>query len=103
MAMTSLTIQMDDELKEKAEILSDEVGLNMATVLHKYVEKCVIDGKIPTEVMDDDPDYYDDKFHHPNNQAWLNEAIKRIAEGDVVLKTQEELESMINNKFIKHY
>jgi len=99
MAMTSLTIQMDDELKEKAEILFGEVGLNMATALHKYVEKCVSDGKIPTEEMDDDPDY-DDKFYHPNNQAWLNEAIKRVAEGDVVFKTQEELESMVNEKIL---
>ena len=93
MAMTSLTIQMDDELKEKAEILFGEVGLNMATALHKYVEKCVSDGKIPTEEMDDDPDYDDELFYSPSNIAAIMEGIRSLEEGRYVDMTMEELRS----------
>ena len=51
--MTSITIPMDSELKEKAEILSNEIGLNVAMTIHKFVEKWVKDGKIPIETIDD--------------------------------------------------
>ena len=94
MATTNIVIPMDSELKEKAEMLFREVGLNMATALHKYVEKCVSDGKIPTEEIDDDPDYDDDElFYSPSNIAAIMEGIKSLEEGRYIDMTMEELRS----------
>ena len=93
MATTNIVIPMDTELKEKAEMLFREVGLNMATALHKYVEKCVNDGKIPTKEMDDDPDYEDELFYSPSSIAAIMEGIKSLEEGRYIDMTMEELRS----------
>jgi DNA-damage-inducible protein J len=47
---TNLSIRMDKALKEQAEILFSELGMNMTTALNIFVRQSVRQGKIPFEI-----------------------------------------------------
>jgi DNA-damage-inducible protein J len=47
---TNLSIRMDRALKERAEILFSELGMNMTTALNVFVRQAVRQGKIPFEI-----------------------------------------------------
>jgi DNA-damage-inducible protein J len=46
----NLSIRMDKELKEQAENLFSELGMNMTTALNIFVRQSVRQGKIPFEI-----------------------------------------------------
>jgi DNA-damage-inducible protein J len=46
----NLSIRMDRELKEQAENLFSELGMNMTTALNVFVRQSVRQGKIPFEI-----------------------------------------------------
>ena len=47
---TNLTIRMDKELKEQAEQLFSELGMNLTTAFTVFVRQAVRQGKIPFEI-----------------------------------------------------
>jgi DNA-damage-inducible protein J len=47
---TNLSIRMDKELKEQAEQLFSELGMNMTTAFNVFVRQAVRQGKIPFEI-----------------------------------------------------
>lgn len=47
---TNLTIRMDKDLKEQAEQLFSELGMNMTTAFTVFVRQAVRQGKIPFEI-----------------------------------------------------
>ena len=47
---TNLTIRMDKGLKEQAEQLFSELGMNMTTAFTVFVRQAVRQGKIPFEI-----------------------------------------------------
>ena len=47
---TNLSIRMDKELKEQAEQLFSELGMNMTTAFNIFVRQAVRQGKIPFEI-----------------------------------------------------
>lgn len=47
---TNISIRMDKELKEQAESLFDELGMNMTTAFNIFLRQSVRQGKIPFEV-----------------------------------------------------
>ncbi|MDD3269021.1 MAG: type II toxin-antitoxin system RelB/DinJ family antitoxin [Syntrophomonadaceae bacterium] len=47
---TNLSIRMDKELKEQAEQLFSELGMNMTTALNIFVRQAVRQRKIPFEI-----------------------------------------------------
>jgi DNA-damage-inducible protein J len=46
----NLSIRMEKELKEQAESLFSELGMNMTTALNVFVRQSVRQGKIPFEI-----------------------------------------------------
>jgi len=54
MSTTSVTFRIDTNLKEKAENLFDEMGLNMTTALVAFVKVVVREGKMPFELVGDE-------------------------------------------------
>ena len=54
MSTTSVTFRIDETLKEQAEILFNEMGLNMTTALNVFVKAVVREGKIPFELVSDE-------------------------------------------------
>jgi len=102
MALTNLTIQMEDELKTKAELLFDKAGLSMSCVFHSFIEKCVNEGKIPTDTIANDYDldgnYTDEEnalLYHPTNVSAILEAEKSFQENGGIEVTVEELRTML--------
>ena len=101
MATSSLTIQIDNDLRVKAEMIFNKAGINVTSALQKYLEKCVNDGKIPFEVIDSDPDYDDELFYNTKNQAILSKSIKDFEKGNTISIDLDEFitisEDLLNN------
>ncbi len=71
----NVTIRLDKEVKEKAEALFNEFGMNLSTAFNVFARQAVRQGKIPFEIYD--------PFYSENNQARLNRAIESIEAGKV--------------------
>lgn len=88
MAETTLVnIRMDVELKKNMEKVCEELGMNMTTAFTIFAKKMAREHRIPFEVS------YD-PFYSESNLAALRKSIEQSAQGRVVYKTIEELESM---------
>lgn len=68
MATTSITIRMDEKLKKQAEILFEDMGLNMTTAFTMFTKAVVRQNKIPFEITAD-------PFYSEENQRHLKKAI----------------------------
>jgi len=81
--MAQVNIRIDDGLKEKAEILFNEIGLNMTTAFNIFVRQAVRQGGIPFELtVNTDP------FYSASNMKVLRQSIKEANEGKL---TEHEL------------
>lgn len=74
MATTSVTIRMDENLKKQAEILFDDMGLNMTTAITMFTKAVVRQNKIPFEITAD-------PFYSAENQRHLQKAISDLEAG----------------------
>lgn len=74
MATTSITIRMEENLKKQAEILFDDMGLNMTTAFTIFTKAVVRQGKIPFEIAAD-------PFYSETNLAHLRKAISDMDAG----------------------
>lgn len=68
---TNLSIRIDKELKEQAENLFSELGMNMTTAFNVFVRQAVRQGKIPFEIS----------LNQPNN-----ETIAAMEEANIISK-----------------
>lgn len=53
MATSSITIRMDEDLKHQAEMLFEEMGMNMTTAFTIFAKAAVREGRIPFEIKAD--------------------------------------------------
>ena len=92
MATTSVTVRMDENLKKQAEMLFDEMGINMTTAVTIFTKAVVRQGKIPFEIAVD-------PFFSEVNQSHLKRVIDEYESGSakLVSKTMEELEAMADD------
>lgn len=74
MATTSITIRMDEKLKKQAEILFEDMGLNMTTAFTVFAKAVVRQNKIPFEITAD-------PFYSEENQRHLKKAIADLETG----------------------
>ncbi|MFH2114564.1 MAG: type II toxin-antitoxin system RelB/DinJ family antitoxin [Spirochaetota bacterium] len=74
MATTSITIRMDENLKKKAEMLFEDMGLNMTTAFTIFTKAVVRQGKIPFEIAAD-------PFYSEANQTRLRKSIAQLEAG----------------------
>ena len=91
--MAQLNIRIDDNLKNNAEILFDDLGLNISTAVIMFIRQAVRQGSIPFEVTT-----RVDPFWNEANQAHLRKVIADFesGKGKRIYKTIEELEAMEN-------
>ncbi len=87
--MAQINIRIDDNLKEKAEILFEELGLNMSTAFNIFIRQSIRQGGIPFEITTQV-----DPFYSESNIKILKESIKEANEGRFVSKSIEELKEM---------
>lgn len=91
--MAQVNIRMDDDLKASADVLFDELGLNMSTAVNMFVKQAVRQGGIPFAITTNG-----DPFYSEANQRFLRKEIAELESGKakLITKTMEELEAMEN-------
>lgn len=87
--MAQVNIRIDDSLKEKAELLFEELGLNMSTAFNIFIRQTIREGGIPFEITTQI-----DPFYNEYNMKVLGESIREANEGKFVSKSMEELKAM---------
>ena len=81
--MAQVNIRIDDNLKEKADSLFEELGLNMTTAINMFVRQVIRQGGIPFEITTKT-----DPFYSEANLRVLRQSIKDANEGRL---TEHEL------------
>jgi DNA-damage-inducible protein J len=89
MAQTNINIRMDDGLKQQAETLFSDLGMNMTTAFNIFVRQVVRQRKIPFEISAEN-----DPFYSESNMRVLRQSIQEANEGKFVVKTWDELKAM---------
>lgn len=87
--MTTVSIRLDDEMKQQLDIMCDEMGMNITTFFMIYAKKALRDRRIPFEIAAPV-----DPFYSETNMAQIAKAKQQVQNGKVVVKTMEELETM---------
>ena len=87
--MAQINIRIDEALKEKAELLFEDLGLNMTTAFNIFIRQTIRQGGIPFEITTQV-----DPFFSESNMRILQESIREADEGKFVSKSIEELKEM---------
>ena len=72
--MAQLSMRIDDNVKRKAEIACDALGLTMTAAINLYLVKLGNEMRIPFEVSVD-------PFYSPENQRALEKSIRQLEAG----------------------
>lgn len=87
--MTTVSLRFDDEMKKQLDEMCDEMGMNLTTFFMIYAKKALRDRCIPFEVAAPLDPFYSD-----SNMEQLRKAREQVKNGQVIVKTMEELEAM---------
>jgi DNA-damage-inducible protein J len=91
--MAQVNIRIDDTLKEEADHLFEELGMNISTAFTVFIRQALRQRAIPfTITAEPDP------FYNPANMKWLEQSIEQGKQGRYVVKTMKELERMADGK-----
>ena len=72
--MAQLSMRIDDNVKRRAEIACEALGLTMSSAINIYLVKLGNEMRIPFEVSAD-------PFYSPENMAVLEKSIKQLITG----------------------
>ena len=89
--MITVSIRFDDEMKKQLDEMCEEMGMNLTTFFMIYAKKALRDRRIPFEVAAPLEPFYSD-----SNMKQLRKASQQVKNGQVIVKTMEELEAMEN-------
>jgi DNA-damage-inducible protein J len=97
--MAQISIRIDDTLKQEAEKLFEELGMNMSTAVNVFIRQTIQQRRIPFAIaVDPEPEHNendkDDPFYSEENMRWIRESIQHAKEGKIIVKAMEELEQM---------
>ena len=73
----NVTIRLDKEVKENAERLFNDLGMNLSTAINIFARQSLRQGKIPFEIYD--------PFYSEKNQARLARSIADVEAGKVTV------------------
>lgn len=90
MSQTLVNIRMDENVKKNMEKLCDELGITISAAFNIFARKMIRENGIPFEVSAD-------PFYSESNMQAIDESIKQLEEGKIVVKTLKELEAMEND------
>jgi len=89
MPMLTINIRIDADLKNKSEMILEDMGLNMTTAFKIFLKEVIRSHSIPFQIKSD-------LFYSESNQKALAESIKQFESGNTVVKTMGELREMEN-------
>jgi DNA-damage-inducible protein J len=81
----NVTIRLDREVKERAENLFSDLGMNLSTAFNIFARQSLRQGKIPFEIYD--------PFYSKKNQAELRRRIEEVESGKAKLTVHELIEA----------
>ena len=87
--MTTVSLRFDDEMKKQLDEMCEEMGMNLTTFFMIYAKKALRDRRIPFEVAAPLEPFYSD-----SNMEQLKKADQQVKNGQVIVKTMKELETM---------
>ena len=76
MAMTTLSIRIDDDIKKRFDIFCADVGMNATVAVNMFARAVLREKRIPFEIIGND-----DPFYSAKNQARLREAMEQLEAG----------------------
>lgn len=88
-SVAQINICIDEQLKEKAEVLFGELGMTMSTAINIFIRQSVRIGGLPFEVTTQT-----DPFFSQANMRVLQKSIMEINEKKYVSKTLDELKDL---------
>ena len=74
----NVTIRLDREIKEQAEIMFNDFGMNLSTAFNIFARQSLRQGRIPFEIYD--------PFYSEKNQARLARSIADAEAGKVTVR-----------------
>ena len=86
---TMVNFRIDADMKKEVEEICGSMGLTMTAAINFFLSKVRMERRIPFEITADP-----DPFYSESNMRQLDKAIQQIKNGQVVVKTMEELETM---------
>lgn len=89
MAQTTVSVRMDDHLKQEFDCVCNELGMSMSTAITMLAKKMAREKRLPFEVSLD-------PFYSQSNLEALQSSIRQMQQGKTVTKTLEELEALAN-------
>ena len=78
--MAQVNIRIDDDLKNRADNLFEELGLNMTTAFTMFIRQAIRQGGIPFEITTKS-----DPFYNPENMKIVRQSIKEAEEGKLTV------------------
>jgi DNA-damage-inducible protein J len=81
----NVTIRLDREVKENAERLFNDFGMNLSTAFNIFARQALRQGKIPFEIYD--------PFYSAKNQAELRRRAEEVGSGNAKLTVHEPVEA----------
>ncbi|MCL2634723.1 MAG: type II toxin-antitoxin system RelB/DinJ family antitoxin [Oscillospiraceae bacterium] len=88
MAQTNLTIRIDEGIKQEAETLFNNIGLNMSSAINVFFRQAIREQAIPFELKP-----YDD-YYTGENLKKLKRSMAQSNRGETISFTMSELEAM---------
>ena len=89
MAQTLINFRIEEATKKQMEQICSELGITMSTAFNIFAKKVIREKRIPFDVSID-------PFYSESNMKAIEDSMKQLEEGKVVVKTIEELEAMEN-------
>ncbi|PIT09846.1 hypothetical protein BGI40_01790 [Snodgrassella communis] len=86
MNMANLQIRIDDKLRDEAQQIANDLGMDLTTAVRVFLKQMVNDKGFPFR-----PDL--DPFYSPKNQEALKVSISQLNAGEIVSKTLDELQN----------
>ena len=80
----NVTIRLDREVKEQAEIMFNDFGMNLSTAFNIFIRQALRQGKIPFEIYD--------PFYSEKNQARLARSIADAEAGKITVHELVEVD-----------
>jgi len=89
MPQAVLNVRMDENIKKEFDAFCRKAGFNASVAVNMFARAVLRERKIPFEITDET-----DPFYSESNMRALRKSMAQAENGEIVVKTMEELEAM---------
>ena len=95
--MGNFTVRIDDSVKKDAELLFEKLGISISGAINIFFRQAIREQAMPFTISAKTKEEKYNEYFNPYNMKILLESIEQAKNGQVVIKTLEELEAMAND------